>query len=1279
MKPSCRLDTIRVGVVSDQPSALHDVLRTLSGEWQRFTVEVFSPDQLQVTVAKANLNVIVLVEITSVDLLRQAMRQLTYNGICFPVILIATEPSPEWIESVLQMGVNDCLRLDCVKQLPIAITKACRTLSSSRSDASQPGADWQDPSANPWLLYDHAPFGIVVLDIETKEIRYVNRHFEWLGEVTGKDVVGLSLGDSRLGRSLLVTALPNEFLSQASTNAALSFTCTPVVRSDGTTLIYEVCSWISKWMSGDFQTVLVRDITEEKRAETRLRESEQQLQAIFDTEPQCVKLLDAQGALLRVNPAGLRMIEADRLSDIVGQCVYALVAEEDQESVRLLTERVFRGDSGVLEFQMIGLKGTKRWLETHASPLCDATGAIKALLAITRDVSSIKRAYREIERQRAELQLVLDTVPALIFYKDRDRRFIMVNRTHAELVGRSAEYYRGKTDSELGSPYAAQYRDDDLFVMNTGRAIRGREEPIRTPRGIRWLLTDKLPRLDANGAIVGVVGFSVDITEQRMSKEKLLESEFTYRLLFDSNPLPMWVYDLKTLRFLAVNDAAVSHYGFSRSEFHAMTIADIRPAEEIPPLLRAVAHSPRGLNYSGVWVHRKKDQTQILVEITSHNLVFQGRDAELILANDVTSRHRAESALRESREKLQLAIRASNAGLWDWDLQTNDVEYSAVWKRQIGFEDHEISNRVVEWSSRLHPDDVEAALGTVREYLLSSNKQYESTFRLRHKNGSYRLIVSRGTLITDDSGVPRRLIGFHFDFTEQEQARESLRMKDRAIAATTQGILITGPVQDDCPIIYVNPGFERITGYSAKEILGLNCRLLQGERTDNAALERIQLALNNGCSVKEELLNYRKDGTLFWNELSITPIRDDHGVVTHFVGVQSDVTARRATEEQLRQSQKMEVVGQLAGGVAHDFNNLLTIISGYASLLRSEASLSANQLQFLNEIEVASDRAAELTKRLLAFGHRQFRNPVATDVNRTAIEMVKLLERTIGKDIKLKLEVDESLSPVVIDQTELSQVFLNLVLNARDAMPHGGQLWIRTCKLETEIELRVGSTTVPPGDYVQIMVSDDGCGIDDDIQKHIFEPFFTTKPIGKGTGLGLAMVHSTVTNSAGLIAVESAVNQGTTISIFLPAAVSVGVKLPSIAAMPQPTKNAEGILVAEDDDALRAMAATILTQQGYSVTAVPDARAALAILKDSPHSYELLMTDLVMPETRGDVLAQKAREIIPQLRVLIISGYSGIAEPFSTEVSDGIGFLAKPFTPQELLERVQSLFDPSRT
>ncbi|MDA1231292.1 MAG: PAS domain-containing protein, partial [Planctomycetota bacterium] len=387
--------------------------------------------------------------------------------------------------------------------------------------------------------------------------------------------------------------------------------------------------------------------------------------------------------------------------------------------------------------------------------------------------------------------------------------------------------------------------------------------------------------------------------------------------------------------------------------------------------------------------------------------------------------------------------------------------------------------------------------------------------------GSRRWLESNATPLRDATGQITALLAITRDLTDRMQAEKTLRMKDHAIQSITQGIVITDATQADNPIVYVNRSFELITGYAASEIEGQNCRFLQGKDTDPLAVTEIRDAIRNARPCTVELLNYRKDGTTFWNQLLLTPVHDDSGRVTQFIGVQIDVTARRTTEAQLQQSQKMETVGQLAGAVAHDFNNLLTIIAGYTSLLLQKSSQSDQSREFLTEIQNASSRATDLTQRLLAFGRQQSQSPERLDVNQVITETLRLLDRLIGKDMQIVTSPDPLLGIIRADWGQISQVLINLVLNARDAMPNGGTITIQTQNVD-------GENIVPlqqpiRGNHVLISISDTGCGMPPEVQRRIFDPFFTTKPVGKGTGLGLSTVHGIVTQSGGRIEVSSEV------------------------------------------------------------------------------------------------------------------------------------------------------------
>ena len=415
-----------------------------------------------------------------------------------------------------------------------------------------------------------------------------------------------------------------------------------------------------------------------------------------------------------------------------------------------------------------------------------------------------------------------------------------------------------------------------------------------------------------------------------------------------------------------------------------------------------------------------------------------------LFAIDTTIFRQSEIKERRNRERMQFAVCAANIGLWDWDLKTNQVIFSSQWKSQIGYEEHEIGNEFWEWESRVHPDDLGSTLSKVQAYLNAPTPFHETEFRFRHKDGSYRYIIARGSLIFDDQGNPLRMLGAHLDHTDRCDVEKRLQMMERAIQATTQGILITDATRSDCPISFVNPAFESMTGYSVAEAIGRNCRFLQGQETDPRSIAIIRDCLQRKESCKVELLNYRKDGVPFWNELSITPVHDEMGKLIHFIGIQTDVTQRRTFDEQLRQSQKMEAIGLLAGGIAHDFNNLLTIIDGYAYLLRCNSIESDTSKEFFDEIRFASRRANDLTRQLLAFGRRQVQCMEVLDFNQVISETVKMLKPLIGESVQVDLRLDPCVDRMWADRGQVSQILMNLTLNAMEAMLSGGTISIRT-------------------------------------------------------------------------------------------------------------------------------------------------------------------------------------------------------------------------------------------
>jgi len=495
---------------------------------------------------------------------------------------------------------------------------------------------------------------------------------------------------------------------------------------------------------------------------------------------------------------------------------------------------------------------------------------------------------------------------------------------------------------------------------------------------------------------------------------------------------------------------------------------------------------------------------------------------------------------------------------------------------------------------------------------------------------------------------------------EQRKIEATLKLRDRAMEAVGEGIMITDATELDSPIIYVNPAFEQITGYSNEQAIGRNARFLQGEDTDQSAIQAIRTSVEEAGTYRGSILNYRKDGTSFWNSLTISPIVGDDGVTSHFVGILSDETQRIQLESQLKQAQKMESLGHLTGGVAHDFNNLLAVILGNTEILADEIDDPAMK-EIAELVMNTAEKGADLTQRLLAFGRRQAMHPETLDLGGVIGSLSEMLRRTIGDHVTLETHADAQ-EYAYVDRNLFESAILNLVLNARDAMPNGGTLTVRTEVVHADA-LPSG---MQAGDYVRVRVTDTGLGMPKDVLDRAFDPFFTTKTMGKGSGMGLSMVYGFAKQSGGHVTIESQVGHGTTVQLFLPVAQTTTEPVRSdILRDDRPvTGGSETILLVEDEPQLRRFVSTQLLGLGYKVREAEAGAPALEILRSDP-AIDLLFTDLLMPGgMSGFDLVQHAREFLPHLKVLMTTGYAAENERMIADIKEPI--LKKPYKKRQL-------------
>jgi len=512
------------------------------------------------------------------------------------------------------------------------------------------------------------------------------------------------------------------------------------------------------------------------------------------------------------------------------------------------------------------------------------------------------------------------------------------------------------------------------------------------------------------------------------------------------------------------------------------------------------------------------------------------------------------------------------------------------------------------------------------------------------------------------------------DITDRKQAEQALRHL-AAIVESSQDAIIGMTL--DGVITSWNAGAVRIYGYSAAEASGQPVAMLAPpERQDEVA--RVLDRLRQGAPSEQlETVRVRKDGRPVAVSLSVSPIRDDQGVLSGISTIARDITAHRQLEEQFRHAQKMEAVGQLAGGVAHDFNNLLTVINGYSELLLSALPANVPTWQAAAQIHRAGERAAALTRQLLAFSRQAVLDPQVLDLNAVVLEIDKMLRRLIGEDIELATALQPEIDRVFVDPGQIDQVIINLVVNARDAMPQGGQLTLETRNVELDESYAATHLAAKPGHYVMLAVTDTGCGMPPEIKARIFEPFFTTKATGKGTGLGLATVYGIIKQSGGGIEVYSEIGVGTTFKIYLPAVGRAAAVAPAApAAIPGGT---ETLLLVEDDAAVRGIALLALESCGYRVLAAAGAREALRLADEHRDAIDLLVTDVVMPEMNGRQVAAAVKARCPAARVLYLSGYTDGAVIRHGILETEVAFLQKPFKPSDLASKVRTLLDqPAR-
>ncbi|HYE94341.1 MAG TPA: PAS domain S-box protein [Terriglobales bacterium] len=766
-------------------------------------------------------------------------------------------------------------------------------------------------------------------------------------------------------------------------------------------------------------------------------------------------------------------------------------------------------------------------------------------------------------------------------------------------------------------------------------------------------------------------GFAV--SDETSAVEALRRSEQQYRSVVDNIKQVIFQTDARGVwKFL--NAAWTEITGFTVEETLGRNFLSfvhpedrLRHAEVFQPLLDSdgdyFGHEARYLTKAGDfrWI-------EVFAQLTTDG------DRRVLgifgTLTDITERKRADEELTATRARLQHLLVSSPAVLYSVPVVSEHAitSISENVARVLGYEVHEVVDDPTFWLSRLHPAD--AARARTGWAATSVEERGSLQYRLLHRDGRYRWIHDERRLVRDDGGHPVEIVGSWVDVTEHRQSEEARVRLSAVVEQSAEAIVSTNL---EGRIEYVNPALEQLTGYTREELVGRSPRILGSDKHDDEFYRMLWATLAAGEAWSGRIMSRRKDGTVFEVEAVVFPVRGADGTVINYVAGMRDVTRQEQIEAELRQAQKMEIAGRLAGGVAHDFNNLITVITGRAQLLLRGKDVTDAQRRDIELIRETANHAAALTRQLLAFSRKQAIVPRVLDLNGVLRTMNKMLRRLIGEDVELVLVPAATLGRVQADPGQIEQVLLNLCINARDAMPGGGRITITTS------DVKIGDPApprpaLPPGEYVVLAVSDTGTGMDEETQAHAFEPFFTTKAVDKGTGLGLSTVYGIVKQSDGDIVIESAPGAGATFRIYLPRVDGTTEdEAPSrLSALPRGT---ETVLLVEDEDAVRDVAREVLTICGYRVIEARNGHEGLLVGRDHPGRIDLLLTDVVMPQVSGNQLAQQLGALRPPMKILFMSGYTNDTEALRAIAHGEIPLLEKPFTSETLARKVRAVLD----
>ncbi len=999
------------------------------------------------------------------------------------------------------------------------------------------------------------------------------------------------------------------------------------------------------------------------------KESELRYHTLFASSVDAIFIMRGD-QFIECNPATLKMFGC-REDQIIGRTPFDFSpptqydGRDSREKALEMIQIALKGEGNFFEWQHCKLDGSVFDTEVSLTPLRTDEGNL--LLATVRDITARQKALRELRASEKLLEGILSASPVGILHS-KHGRIQWANRAWEEIFGyENAQEYVDMPISLLCVSEEEYERLFHAFHQSSPTAPTEYDVDMIRKDGTIFRASVRMNFLDPEDPNQGTIAVVTDVSARTIIEHSLKESEEKHRILIEKAMEGIAVAQDGKLCFL--NRAACEITGYEPEELINHPFIEFIHPEDAYVVLDKHRRRLAGEELPSRYPFRivRKEGTIRWVEIDSGVISWEGRPAALFFMTDITERRLMEDEIRQKQEWYQSLVDNSFDGIFVQKGQ-KIVFANPQLHRMLCYEPGELEG-IDHW--RVYHEDYHQITRS-RAMARMRGEEVESRYEvvLQRKDGSTFLgeISAKATKVEGEPGVQVWVR----DITERRKAEEVQRRLATAIEQAAEAVVITDAQGN---INYVNPAFERITQYLKEEVVGKNPRILKSGHHSESFYRELWDTIKSGKPWTGNFINRKKDGTIYREDATISPVKSSAGIILNYVAVKRDTTKETELQQQLLQAQKMEAVGTLAGGVAHDFNNLLQVIFGYTQMLMSKKPEDSTELQSLSKIASAAKRGAELVNGLLAFSRRTPTSPRLISLNAVVQETKSLLERTIPRMIKIDLNLSDDVPMIYADPSQVEQILMNLALNARDAIDETGVLTIESGALELDEEFCDKHLGVKPGPYAVLRVSDTGHGMDKETLSHIFEPFYTTKEVGKGTGLGLAMVYGIVKQHDGYIECDSTPGIGTTFHVYFPVPKQTRKNSIVREEYAEPIGGTETILVVDDEDSVRSVMLDLLSQSGYDVLGAANAKEAIEIFLQHRKKISLILLDLIMPEMSGRECTKRLLEIDPNVKIVICSGYTSGENGKDYTVRGAKAFVAKPYEPVSLLATIRRVLD----